>query len=118
MVSRSLQDPSPSIFVGALAVFTLAALHSHHLNEANRFHNRFLLTGALCALSFASTRHLLLEHGATWVNLAQTLVVGIAVASGLSFIAHRCNPLIKSRHESPNRELVEKRTVTKESQEA
>lgn len=33
MVSESLQDPSPSIFIGALAIFTLAALYNHHINE-------------------------------------------------------------------------------------
>lgn len=89
MVSESLQDPSPSIFIGALAIFTLAALYNHHINEANRYQNRYLLTGTMCALSFASIRHLLLEDAASLLELVQFLVVSAVVTSALSAIAHR-----------------------------
>ena len=90
-IARSLDDPSPGAFIGALSAFTLAALFVHHFHRGDRYQD-VVLAGCVCVIaSISSVIHITLP-GTTWSKmmyirtyLPSTIIVG----SLLSAILHR-----------------------------
>lgn len=90
-IARSVDDPSPEAFIGALSAFTLAALFVHHFHRGNRYQDA-VLVGCVCVIaSISCILHIALP-GTSWSKtmymrtyLPPTMIVG----SLLSAIVHR-----------------------------
>ena len=90
-IARSIDDPSPGAFIGALSAFTLAALFVHHFHRGNRYQDA-VLAGCVCVVaSISCVLHIALP-GTTWSKtmyvrtyMPPTIIVG----SLLSAIMHR-----------------------------
>ena len=90
-IARSIDDPSPGAFIGALSAFTLAALFVHHFHRGDRYQDA-VVAGCLCVIvSIAFFIHITLP-GTMWSKmmcirtyLPPTIIVG----SLLSATMHR-----------------------------
>ena len=52
-IARSVDDPSPGAFIGALSAFTLAALSVHHVHREERYQDA-ILAGCVCVVASIS----------------------------------------------------------------
>lgn len=96
---KHVRDPSPSVFIGAVSIFTLTALCLHHVHKADRYQSVILIIGVACALLIACVRHLLLVDDISPLNVMRYLMLGVVISSSLSAIVHRWSGLGRSRDE-------------------
>ena len=96
-IARSIDDPSPEIFIGALSAFTLAALFVHHFHRGDQYQDA-VLAGCVCVIaSISCVIHITLP-GTTWSQmmyirtyLPPTIIVGSllsAILHGLGIPSH------------------------------
>ena len=90
-IARSIDDPSPGVFIGALSAFTLAALFVHHFHRGNRYQDA-VLAGCVCVVASVSCVLNIAMPGTTWsktMYMRTYLPPTIIFGSPLSAIMHR-----------------------------
>ena len=90
-IARSIDDPSPGAFVGALSAFTLAALFVHHFHRGHRYQDAVVASCVCVIASISCVLHITLP-GTTWSKMMcirTYLPATIIVGSLLSAILHR-----------------------------
>ena len=103
-IARSIDDPSPGSFIGALSAFTLAALFVHHFHRRNRYQDA-VLAGCVCVVaSISCVLHVALPRTkwSSTMSMRTYLPPTIIVGSLLSAIMHRLGILgCANRAEQP-----------------
>ncbi|KAK0515154.1 hypothetical protein JMJ35_002533 [Cladonia borealis] len=90
-IARSIDDPSPGAFIGALSAFALAVLFVHHFHRGERYQDA-VLAGCVCVVaSISCVLHIALP-GTKWsktMDMRTYLPPTVIVGSLLSAIMHR-----------------------------
>ena len=107
---RTLQDPSPPVFVGAVSIFALTALSINHIHRNVTNHNLTMIVTLCCGLLGAFIRHLLHADGLLLLGTFRYLVVCVVSATLFNTVMHIW-------HELSSRTTEEETPLAKEIEE-
>ena len=116
---RTLQDPSPPVFVGAVSIFALTALSINHIHRNVPNRNLTMIAALCCGLLGAFTRHILYADGLLLLSTFRYLVVGVVSATLFNMVMHIWHELSSrtKEEETPSandiEEKFEKRDVSR-----
>ena len=83
-----LRDPQPTVFVGAMILFTLVELWLHSFHQHNKYHNRCLVIGVMLGVIAAIIRQSRHINETLDRSLRLFLPPAIVMSSLISVIGH------------------------------
>lgn len=88
-VCQATLDPTPTTFVAAISVLTLAILFTHHLSQRHRLQNHFSVLGICAGIVISSTKAFIYPGLLTAASFRQILLWSWFLCSVSGAVAHR-----------------------------
>ncbi|KAL9582176.1 MAG: hypothetical protein Q9212_003447 [Teloschistes hypoglaucus] len=86
---QAILDPSPTVFISALFIFSLATLSTYHLCRQHRFQNHFLVLGICTGVGFLIIRRFArVDRPPLEMEVREIFPLCIVVASIVSAVLH------------------------------